>query len=654
MPRTGPLRDRTPQNPKPKQRRRSTARQETDAEIRADRPSANREASAREAFNGMSFQDHADVLGDNGLSQPMYQQRRARIIQRLQQSHGNRYIQKLVQHIRSSGGKVAWSDVAVDAAGAERERESGQSEATVPGNSTSVQPLGSDQRLQASQENTLRESIDLGANVQVGLQHRSTVRRDEVAVAEEAEPATRKKSGGVFARIGKALKKGAAEVGGAVLMGAEALGGVASSAASAIVETAKAAPGAVADAARQVSDALVAAATATGRAAKAASDRVVSAAKTLAGAMYIVAAKAGGAALEGAKVAGGLIVDAASYVVGKLKSIGKAIYTADFADLDATQYRVTTNRKVEKVVRIEDADGKPVYLAVAEVVSFEGNRPVLNEYPEPVNLGDWYPKVTHINGMAVKPESGLKSAERLYQAVNDALPSGEFALETDVLYTYSAHRGMVTDALECIKGKLYIGDDATRVQEQIILDAVRNENRTTVSAHSRGTIKTDNAVRNAFAVLKQEFLQDALADDGIKDQATQAANKWVADMEQHLEVDAAGLDLSIFIDVYVNEYAKQVAGPRASAAMDEYIQLIYAGNAVQFPSGLLEGALVVAEKDPVSGVFGKYFKGAAKWFGSRMDMTRVKGGHGFVDNYSQKVGEMIAKDLIDRAEEIGA
>ena len=50
---------------------------------------------------------------------------------------------------------------------------------------------------------------------------------------------------------------------------------------------------------------------------------------------------------------GGLIVDAASAVGGKLKSIGKMIYTSDFADLDATQYRVTTGRKVEKVVRIE-------------------------------------------------------------------------------------------------------------------------------------------------------------------------------------------------------------------------------------------------------------------------------------------------------------
>ena len=624
MPGTGPLQDNAPRKPGGKQRRRSTARQEAEAEINADVHSSNRETTASEGIDGMSFQDHADVLGDSRLSQPMYQQRRARILQRLQQSHGNRYIQKLVKHVESNGGQG-----------------NGNQADTVIGAPVADKSARMDQ----SKEN--------GVAVRQNGRLQDPVRRDDV-VAEEAKPAKKKKSRGVFGRIGHAIKKGASEVGGAVAKGAEALGSAAKSAASAIVETAKAVPGAVADAAGKVGDALVAAASATGSAAKAAGDKLVSAGKTLASAIGSAAAKAGEAALEGAKFAGGLIVDAASAVGGKLKSIGKMIYTSDFADLDATQYRVTTGRKVEKVVRIEDAEGKPVYLAVAEVVSFEGNRPVLNEYPTPINLGDWYPKVTHINGMAVKPESGLKSAEKLYEAINDALPSGEIALETDVLFTYSAHRGMVTDALECIKGKLYIGDDATEAQKQIILDAVRNKNRTTVSAHSRGTIKTDNAVRNAYAILKQEFLQDALVDNRITDQATQAANDWVAKMSDEFEVDAAGLDLNTFIDVYVNEYSKRVAGPRASAAMDEFIQLIYAGNAVQFPSSLIGGDLIVASKDPVSGAFGKYFVGAAKWFGSKMDMTRVKGGHGFVGNYAQTVGKLIADDLIDRTDQEGA
>lgn len=68
-------------------------------------------------------------------------------------------------------------------------------------------------------------------------------------------------------------------------------------------------------------------------------------------------------------------------------------------------------------------------------------------YPDPVPLGDWYPKVTHINGMAVAPKSGLLSAAALQETVNTALGGKEdvaFGQDAvDMLYTYSAQRGNV-------------------------------------------------------------------------------------------------------------------------------------------------------------------------------------------------------------------
>ena len=105
----------------------------------------------------------------------------------------------------------------------------------------------------------------------------------------------------------------------------------------------------------------------------------------------------------------------------------------------------------------------------------------------------------------------------------------------------------------------------------------------------------------------------------------------------------------MLIDVYAREYANLVAGPWTSTAMDTYIQLIYAGNAVYFPSSVLKGHIFVASNDVVSGFFGKYFEFAKGWFGSRMGMTSVEGGHGFNANYATDVSARIAQDLIARA-----
>ena len=158
-------------------------------------------------------------------------------------------------------------------------------------------------------------------------------------------------------------------------------------------------------------------------------------------------------------------------------------------------------------------DGSVVYYATGLVTNFKGSAPMVAPYPEPIPLGDWYPKVTHINGMAVAPKSGILSAAALQESVNSALGGKEdvaFGQEAvDLLYTYSAQRGnAIFDLIDCIKGKLEIDDDATNKQEEIVLDAVHRQKRVTVSAHSRGTIKTDNAVRNVHEILTRDLLPE--------------------------------------------------------------------------------------------------------------------------------------------------
>jgi hypothetical protein len=168
-----------------------------------------------------------------------------------------------------------------------------------------------------------------------------------------------------------------------------------------------------------------------------------------------------------------------------------------------------------------------------------------------------------------------------------------------------------------------------------MLDAVANQHRTTVSAHSRGTIKTDNAVRNAHARISADFLPAALADPAVAQLAKDAAEL----AAQHNEL---GLSPAMLEPVYQRLFAREQADRLATAELDKYIQLIYAGNAVQFPSASVNLNLVVAGSDPVTIGVGKYF-GFAK--GSKTKMTDVAGGHGFNANYAATVAQLIIDDL---------
>ncbi len=339
-----------------------------------------------------------------------------------------------------------------------------------------------------------------------------------------------------------------------------------------------------------------------------------------------------------AKATGKFVEESASAVKNAAVGVAEKIHRSDFNDLNATQYLVSAGGRIEAINRQVDDNGTVVYYKTGSVTVGDGDRPAITPYDAPIAMPDgWLPTVTHINGMMVKPNGGLGTAIKLQQELENA--GGQALLTTEVpsvLYTYSAHRGFVTDLAECIWGKLYQDDDATDRQTQIMLDAVRNQHRTTVSAHSRGTIKTDNAVRNAHAEISSGFLDAALADPAVAKLARDAA-RLAAQANAGMGLSAAMLE-----PVYRRLFAREHADKLATAELDKFVQLIYAGNAVQFPSASVNLNLVVAGSDPVTIGVGKYF-GFAK--GSKTKMTDVAGGHGFNENYASTVAGLIIADL---------
>lgn len=347
---------------------------------------------------------------------------------------------------------------------------------------------------------------------------------------------------------------------------------------------------------------------------------------------------AGRGIASAAKATGKFVEESATAVKNKTVAVATAIHRSDFNDLNATQYLVSAGGRIEAINRRVEQDGTVVYYRTGSVTVGDGDRPKIDAYDQPIAMPDgWLPTVTHINGMMVKPNSGIGSAIRLQQELANA--GGEALLATDVpsvLYTYSAHRGFVTDLAECVWGKLYQDDDATDRQTQIMLGAVKNQHRTTVSAHSRGTIKTDNAVRNAHGRISAGFLPAALADPAVAALARDAAR-----VAARANADL-GLSNDMLEPVYRRLFARQQADRLASAELDKFVQLIYAGNAVQFPSAAVNLNLVVADSDPVTIGVGKYF-GFAK--GKKTTMTDVAGSHGFNDHYAKTVAELIIADL---------
>jgi hypothetical protein len=292
------------------------------------------------------------------------------------------------------------------------------------------------------------------------------------------------------------------------------------------------------------------------------------------------------------------------------------------------------------VIRQTDPEtGEAYYVALGKIRSFDGKKPILDAYDVPENLGNWYPQVTHVNGMSVPPQSGMMSTLALQNVVNEELDRLDQAVHPnviDVLYTYSATKGFKGDIAECLKGKIKKEDSVTKTQQDIMLDAIDRKKRVTVSAHSRGTIKTDNAVRTVHAHLADQIYAE-LAQHRAQPQQSQEDMGIGYSLEQHDQV----------------RYQKELrhrAAKKAEFLMDRYIQLLYAGNAVKSPSSHINVTAYVGGADLVSITSGSYSN-----VGNLLGPAKIKNvgkmkGHGFEQNYVEYVGKDIAEDVRKRRE----
>ena len=91
-------------------------------------------------FSQHTFERHAALLRDSRFSQPMYAGQRATIVRQLQRNYGNRYVQRLVDHISRMAAEAVQAKLTVGPAGDKYEQEAGRVAKQVMGAVSSTGP----------------------------------------------------------------------------------------------------------------------------------------------------------------------------------------------------------------------------------------------------------------------------------------------------------------------------------------------------------------------------------------------------------------------------------------------------------------------------------------------------------------------------------
>ena len=330
----------------------------------------------------------------------------------------------------------------------------------------------------------------------------------------------------------------------------------------------------------------------------------------------------------------------------------RPLATSKYTDYDGWQFVI--RGRTGDVIAVMYDPKTMTYTEYGEVVGYRNNMPVIDTYKHQKKDPTWAADVTHLNGMDVVPLTGIGSAKTMHKSLYETLDwiasvdpafNWQRGQETvDVLYTYSARRGQskmggaLADVGSCIGGKLGSHGHVTVSQEQLMLGAVKSRRRITVSAHSRGTIKTDNAVRNVYKQLKRERKNYLVEHEKTRQAWGLGAGPLGIEASKWQTQLAAG-NLGSKKDAMWH-VAKSQGNDWAIQEMNNYIQLIYAGNAVYWPSAVLAPDRFVGGKDFVSILFGQY------WHKDEPKFTRFAGrGHPFVENYAEAVGVAIADDI---------
>ena len=110
---------------KPRQRVPSTDRGQTTPGPAAgtQEPQHLWESSLGSDFSERTFERHAELLGDSRMSHRMYAQQRTAFVMQLQRDYGNRYVQRLVNHISQKRAEAVQAKLTVGPAGDEYEQE---------------------------------------------------------------------------------------------------------------------------------------------------------------------------------------------------------------------------------------------------------------------------------------------------------------------------------------------------------------------------------------------------------------------------------------------------------------------------------------------------------------------------------------------------
>ena len=116
----------------PEQKRRARPAQTAESGLAAAHEVVGQlsEALLGSDFSQGTFERHAALLGDSRMAQPMYHRQRAAIIMQLQRDYGNRYVQRLVDHISRTRAEAVQAKLAVGPAGDKYEQDLGRTRST--------------------------------------------------------------------------------------------------------------------------------------------------------------------------------------------------------------------------------------------------------------------------------------------------------------------------------------------------------------------------------------------------------------------------------------------------------------------------------------------------------------------------------------------
>ena len=266
------------------------------------------------------------------------------------------------------------------------------------------------------------------------------------------------------------------------------------------------------------------------------------------------------------------------------------LYKRTFEDYQARQLRVCTDEDGKQTVEEVQRNPDGTYTVIGEI---KGNPPTTGDVwntPTPVTPYTVpAPSVSHVNGIDNTPSEGLSGAMALQQEIHKQCPgkaSGDACDECDcVLYTYSEELGFVSDLAQCVAGKFGWEGKVGEKQAQMMRDAIANGDHITMSAHSRGSILTEDSWNQVFSEQRSEFMNSPEA---------VAAGQEAYDMTLAETMDPISA-------LMVSRIAQQqVAGEQAAEVVNKHVTVVSSGNAVSFYNPHEEGIRVVSTWHGVS------------------------------------------------------